>query len=120
MWTHEEMLAGWRANVTDKRAVPHRMTTREFAVDFFDPIDVLYVDASHAYNDELLDLKLWVPKVRVGGFVLVDDHKEDSVSKAITDFLIGLPCVPKSSGVGRWGGGLKDDDEQFWLVKDWE
>ena len=38
-----------------------------------DEIDVLNVDSGHSYETTLEELKLWAPKVRIGGFISLHD-----------------------------------------------
>lgn len=38
-------------------------------------IDFLFIDANHTYEDVLLDLQLWYPKVKKGGLVCGHDYE---------------------------------------------
>lgn len=52
-------------------------------------IDLLYVDADHAYASVLADLHAWVPHVRSGGVILGDDYASPiypGVQQAWDDF----------------------------------
>ena len=37
-------------------------------------LDFVYIDALHTYHDFMLDLLLWLPKVRVGGIISGHDY----------------------------------------------
>lgn len=53
------------------------------------PIDLIHIDGDHEYQAVLLDCKLWLPKVRTGGYALFDDYGHDSlpgVYKAVLDY----------------------------------
>lgn len=52
-------------------------TTFEVARTWTRPIDYLYVDADHSYEGVLADLLNWVPHVRRGGLIVVDDYGND-------------------------------------------
>ena len=38
-----------------------------------DPVDVVFIDGDHSYLGALRDFECWAPKVRPGGWVLIDD-----------------------------------------------
>jgi len=38
-------------------------------------LDFLHIDASHTYEDVLLDLQMWVPKVKPGGVIALHDYE---------------------------------------------
>jgi predicted O-methyltransferase YrrM len=49
-----------------------RMMSRD-AVDRFDEIDFLHIDGDHSEEAVTLDIALWLPHVRSGGVVVLDD-----------------------------------------------
>lgn len=54
--------------------------------------DLLFIDTSHEYEHTLAELRLYVPKVRPGGIVLLHDTDPEEwpgVSKALDEF--GMP-----------------------------
>lgn len=81
-----------------------------------DDADVLFIDTSHYYDHTMAELRLYVPKVRPGGTVLMHDtkaadtrfgHGWPDVSRALDDFCAeaGLswsddPGGPDSPGMG--------------------
>lgn len=69
-----------------KNAFPLRGTSQEWAHVFHEPIDVLYIDGDHRYGPVLEDFKLWVPKVRQGGVVLIHDVNEADVRRAVDEY----------------------------------
>ena len=65
--------------------------------------DVLFIDTSHFYEHTLAELRLYVPKVRPGGLVLLHDTDPaewPDVSKALNEY-----CP---------GAGLEWYDHPFW------
>lgn len=70
------------------------------ANDFEDhSIDVVYIDANHNYDDVIADLKAWIPKVKVGGWICGHDMCLDGVAAACVDF---LPMYPKVFRDSSW------------------
>jgi predicted O-methyltransferase YrrM len=61
-----------------------RMTS-EKAVNFFEDesIDILHVDGNHSEESALLDVKMFLPKVKKGGYIWFDDADWTSTTKAI-------------------------------------
>lgn len=63
-----------------KRLEPYNVTilrlpSEEAAEQFTDDsLDFLHIDGDHAFDACMMDLILWVPKVRVGGMILVHDY----------------------------------------------
>jgi cephalosporin hydroxylase len=50
--------------------------TSEVAADMFDreSLDFVYIDANHAYDFVVQDIKLWYPKVKSGGYLCGHDY----------------------------------------------
>jgi hypothetical protein len=75
------------------RAVLHRVTSEE-ATSLFDDshLDWLYLDANHLYEFAKLDLELFYPKIKPGGYICGDDYGvkgwwEGGVTKAVNEFV---------------------------------
>ncbi|UCG53520.1 MAG: class I SAM-dependent methyltransferase [Candidatus Latescibacterota bacterium] len=68
------------------QAIPIRARSQDFAPYFPLMIDILYIDGSHRYKDALEDMKLWTPKVRPGGLILVHDMNNKGVLRAAHEF----------------------------------
>lgn len=64
------------------------MTGQEASLQFEDnSFDLVYIDASHWYEDVISDIKLWLPKVKKGGYLAGHDYKEGiDVLYAVNDF----------------------------------
>jgi predicted O-methyltransferase YrrM len=70
----------WIARIHCKRSGASRVHfKRGFSFDvaptFDESIDLLFIDASHTYDDIQRDWRDWVPKVRPGGIVALHDCK---------------------------------------------
>src|ERR1019366_545604 len=52
---------------------PIRGYTREVAQSWSTPLDFLFIDASHDYEDVLNDFRKWSPFIRVGGIIAFHD-----------------------------------------------
>ena len=61
-----------RAGIADL-VTPIQSLSQPAADDFHEPIELLFVDGSHEYEDVLEDFEKWVPKVLDGGFVAIHD-----------------------------------------------
>jgi predicted O-methyltransferase YrrM len=46
------------------------------------PIDILYIDGGHSKEVSTLDVNLYVPKVKSGGYIWIDDADWSSIRKA--------------------------------------
>lgn len=53
--------------------IPSNVPSSEAAKSFSDPIELLFVDANHAFEEVENDFNLWSPKVIVGGTVAFHD-----------------------------------------------
>lgn len=48
-----------------------------------DSLDLVFIDADHKFESVVKDIKLWEPKVRLGGWVSGHDIHWESVKKAV-------------------------------------
>lgn len=122
LWFNDEQFEGWKGTIAgDPRAIPLKGWTNDKALyeKVIEPVDILYVDASHKYEDAFGDLVWWSVKVRQGGLILADDYCERGVQKAVANFLKHYGRSGKGN-CGRFGGDLRDRNKQFWILKDWE
>lgn len=56
----------------------------QFQNNFF---DLVYIDASHWYDDVIKDIEEWLPKVKKGGYLAGHDYKEGiDVFYAVNDY----------------------------------
>jgi predicted O-methyltransferase YrrM len=52
-------------------------------------LDVVFIDLDHSYKAVKEDIKLWLPKVKKGGFIAGDDYHENwkGVIQAVDELL---------------------------------
>lgn len=71
------------------KIIPIRATTLEAVDLIFEQPDLVFVDASHEYEDVLNDLEAWYPRVRKNGILCGDDWdwgKDFPIQKAVKHF----------------------------------
>ena len=64
-----------------------RATSREARKQFAEPVDLIFIDGSHEYEDVRDDLRDWLPLVRPGGIVAVNDPFWWGVARALRERL---------------------------------
>ena len=64
-----------------------------------EPIDVVFIDGDHSYLGALRDFECWAPKVRPGGWILIDDADDT----ALPELLELIEEVKTISGVAYVG-----------------
>ncbi len=64
-----------------------RATSREARKQFAEPVDLIFIDGSHEYEDVRDDLRDWLPLVRPGGIVAVNDPFWWGVGRALRERL---------------------------------
>lgn len=69
---------------------PYRMLSHEAAELFNDEsLDFVFIDASHDYDNVMIDLKAWYPKVKKGGVFAGHDYPSwDGVRRAVDEFFM--------------------------------
>lgn len=72
-------------------------------------VDFVYVDGNHDFNYVLMDILLWLPKIRKGGVMSGHDYKHPVGVKEAVDF-----CL-KSFRIKQWF--LLNETSWFWEVK---
>jgi predicted O-methyltransferase YrrM len=77
--------------IDDPRLVKLKMSSERAVNEFADEsLDFCYIDANHYYEPCKLDITLYKPKVKKGGFIGGHDFKMESVRRAV-DETIGYP-----------------------------
>ena len=70
---------------------PIKKTSEDAIKGWNESVKLLFVDGSHAYEDVLLDLKLWEPWVRPSGIIIMHDTKpkeyNQGVCRAMNEYL---------------------------------
>lgn len=102
-------LAGYDATLIRKDSV-------EAAKDFAPgSLDFVYIDASHFFDDVMMDLILWVPKVKSGGIISGHDFvKTDRVG-----IIEATTAYANAHGIRDWylttRGGEGKTPSWFWV-----
>lgn len=68
--------------------IPIRSTSLEASQQFSDEeLDIVFIDASHYYNDVKSDILAWMPKVKTGGIIAGHDYTQSwpEVIKAVNE-----------------------------------
>ncbi|WP_374441017.1 class I SAM-dependent methyltransferase [Stella sp.] len=96
---HEGVRQQFARRIADGSVVIERSTSAEasgrFPNDYFDWV---YIDGDHTYEAVRDDLRLYLPKVRPGGFIAGDDYAlgnwwGDGVVRAVHEFVAANPVV---------------------------
>ena len=67
-------------------------------------LDFVFIDGDHSYEGCLMDLMLWTPKVRTGGFITGHDTHFPGVVRALDQYF----------GEGKWKDAKVD---YCWYIK---
>ena len=92
-WNHDGIIFEAMRLFDDMRSLyphieKHHMRGEDAANLFPDEkFDLVYIDASHWYNDVINDIKTWLPKVKNGGYLAGHDYLEGiDVLYAVNDY----------------------------------
>jgi predicted O-methyltransferase YrrM len=79
---HAEFIENLHRFTAHGRTTVLRMTS-ELALNFVqEPIDLLHIDANHDADKVMWDVKNWLPRVRKGGVIVMDDCNWKTVAPA--------------------------------------
>lgn len=76
-----------RAGVDDV-VEPVAGLSQEVALDFDEPVELLFIDGAHDYDSVKLDFERWVPKLVEGGVVAMHDTTWDEGPKRVAEDLL--------------------------------
>lgn len=88
--THANMIAAGVVDVVDLLVCSSIRGSTYFADN---SLEFVFIDASHKYEDVLQDIKHWLPKVKIGGWLCGHDYEPgvwEPVIKAV------IECFPNS------------------------
>ncbi len=86
--TYEEFKKNIKIAGVDDVIFPIVKTSKEAAKIFHEPIEFLFIDDGHDYEDVKLDFQLWYPKVIYGGFIAFHDHLFSGPRKVIEKYVL--------------------------------
>lgn len=80
---YQECLNNVKINDFEKYVKIHRMSSEEYSklIDF--EIDILHIDGNHEEESSCKDVELYLPKVKLGGYIWFDDANWHQTQKAI-------------------------------------
>lgn len=64
------------------------LKSEDAVIGWRDPIDLLFIDGSHEYEDVKKDFLLWSPYLVSGGAIIFDDIWLTGVAKVITEYIL--------------------------------
>jgi predicted O-methyltransferase YrrM len=70
-----------------RHIVPHRGEASAVASAIPSELDALFIDGDHSYEMAKLDLRVYGPKIKPGGFLLLHDCKLESVQRAMDEYV---------------------------------
>ncbi len=73
VWTFEEFKKNIKNAKVEDIITPIIKTSEEAAKNFNEPIELIFIDGKHDYEQVKLDFKLWFPRVIDGGIIALHD-----------------------------------------------
>ena len=74
-----------------KNIVPLRMLSEEACRRFHGSVHLLFLDGDHSYQGVRTDLECWLPRLEVGGWLLLHDYGwAEGVRRAVKDLVIPI------------------------------
>lgn len=75
-------------NMGDRRFTAIRKESKEASEQFEDnSCDVVFIDMDHTYEAVSRDIRLWLPKVKKGGYLSGHDYQDERVRRAVHEIL---------------------------------
>lgn len=83
-------------------------------------IDALYIDGDHSYLGAIKDFESWVPKVRAGGMILIDDADDPALPemRLFFDDILSLNHVAAEGTVGGVAILRREASDPFAMLDD--
>lgn len=89
---HDRVIERFATQIQSGTVTVHRSPSSDVAATFPDNyFDWVYIDGNHLYEFVKLDLELWYPKIKSGGYLTGDDYTEGrwwegGVKRAVDEF----------------------------------
>lgn len=80
---YSDCLNAIKTNNLNKYVKIYRMSSKEFIDILNFDIDILHIDGNHEEENSCMDVELYLPKVKTGGYVWFDDANWHQTQKAI-------------------------------------
>jgi hypothetical protein len=92
-----------------------RMPSLQAAQLFEDQsLDFIHIDGCHYFNDVMLDMLLWIPKVRPGG--IVSGHDFHTVNRCVGVIEAVLAYI-NANGIDEWYTTFEQFPTWFWIAE---
>lgn len=88
--TKQDIYPLFLENMGDRKYTAIKATSKAAARKFkAESLDVVFIDLTHTYEAVKEDIKLWLPKVKKGGYIAGDDYHENwkGVIQAVDELL---------------------------------
>jgi predicted O-methyltransferase YrrM len=90
---------GWTGNLVCVKA-----DSIEYAKEWRGPIDLLYVDTDHEYLQVRREVEAWIPHIREGGFIVLDDAVEYPAVHEAFDYCAEVSCKDRIASFTLYTG----------------
>ena len=87
VYTFPEFQSNVKATGIESLVTPHPMTSKDAAVGWTEPIELLWIDGAHEYECVHLDYTLWEPHLIPGGVIAFHDSTDPGVWPVIDTYL---------------------------------
>lgn len=85
--TFEDFCRNMTKAKVESIVIPVVKTSEEAAKDFYEDIELIFIDGAHEYNYVKLDFELWFPKVVDGGIMAFHDTDWIGPKKIVEEFV---------------------------------
>lgn len=87
VWTFDIFKKNITENKVDDVVRPLVKMSGDAAKEFSEPVEVIFIDGAHDYDNVKLDFDAWTAKLVVGGFVAFHDSTWEGVHRVLSDHL---------------------------------
>jgi hypothetical protein len=116
-FTDQEMISVYedaKANLSGRNVHIVKNTSVEASKLISDgALDFVYIDACHYFNEVMLDILLWAPKVRKGGIVAGHDFR-DLYKCGVVD---AIKAYTQANRIIEWYITFEEYPSWFWVAK---
>ena len=85
VWTFDTFKKNIKEVGVENIVIPIVKTSKEAAKDFNLPVELIFIDGSHEYEDVKLDFDLWFPKLIKGGVMAFHDTIDWAAPKKVVE-----------------------------------
>lgn len=117
--TFQEFKKNIKRMGVDHLVTPMVMTSKEAAKKFDKPIELLFIDGDHSRRSVEQDLKLWFPKVIIGGTIALHDNNWKGPRQVIDAYIKDNPTFSgvREIGIITYGWKAKNKLVKLPIIK---